>query len=166
MKEEMADRDYAQLLGERLRLVRRQKLLSLQLVESLSRQEFRASVLGAYERGERAISVPRLKRLASVYNVPVEQLLPQDHDCPAEEPGDCGMARRGKIVLDLQALEHAELHARETIRRFVSYIQVKRQDFSGKILTVRESDLELLAALSDTTPERLHKQLSDGGLLR
>ena len=35
-------------------------------------------MLGAYERGERAISVPRLQRLARFYNVPVDQLLPAD----------------------------------------------------------------------------------------
>ena len=39
-------------------------------------------MLGAYERGERAISVPRLQRLARFYNVPVDQLLPGD-DGPA-----------------------------------------------------------------------------------
>ena len=42
-----------------------------------SQQEFKASVLGAYERGERAISVPRLQRLARFYHVPVDQLLPR-----------------------------------------------------------------------------------------
>ena len=50
--------------GARLRTVRRQKGLSLQAVEKASRLEFKASVLGAYERGERTISVPRLQRLA------------------------------------------------------------------------------------------------------
>ena len=47
-------------------------------MEASSQQEFKASVLGAYERGERAISVPRLQRLARFYNVPVDQLLPRD----------------------------------------------------------------------------------------
>ena len=53
-----------QFVGDRLRAIRRQKGLSLHDVEARSRQEFKASVLGAYERGERAISVPRLLRLA------------------------------------------------------------------------------------------------------
>ena len=51
-------------VGERLRAIRRQKGLSLHDVEARSSLEFKASVLGAYERGERAISVPRLLRLA------------------------------------------------------------------------------------------------------
>ena len=69
---------YGRRVGERLRSIRRQKRLSLQDVEATSAQEFKASVLGAYERGERAISVPRLQRLARFYNVPVDQLLPPD----------------------------------------------------------------------------------------
>src|SRR4051795_8919519 len=69
---------YSRKVGERLRAIRRQKRLSLQEVEAASGQEFKASVLGAYERGERAISVPRLQRLARFYHVPVDQLLPRD----------------------------------------------------------------------------------------
>src|SRR5258707_14636838 len=69
---------YARRVGERLRAIRRQKGLSLQDVEASSNQEFKASVLGAYERGERAISVPRLQRLARFYSVPVDQLLPRE----------------------------------------------------------------------------------------
>src|SRR5579875_3373463 len=79
--EQMSDdtpTSYAQRVGERLRNVRRQQHLSLQAVEAASHHEFKASVLGAYERGERAISVPRLQRLARFYNVPVDQLLPRD----------------------------------------------------------------------------------------
>ena len=68
-------------VGERLRAIRRQKGLSLHDVEARSDQEFKASVLGAYERGERAISVPRLLRLAELYRVPPDQLLPRGaHD--------------------------------------------------------------------------------------
>ena len=69
---------YSRKVGERLRVIRRQKRLSLQEVEASSNEEFKASVLGAYERGERAISVPRLERLAKFYNVPVDQLLPRE----------------------------------------------------------------------------------------
>src|ERR1700679_1355039 len=75
---------YARRVGERLRNVRKQQRVSLQAVEAASNQEFKASVLGAYERGERAISVPRLQRLAKYYNVPVDQLLPKDS---GPEPG-------------------------------------------------------------------------------
>src|SRR5919206_40807 len=71
---------YAEQVGERLRNIRLQKGLSLHDVEERSGKEFKASVLGAYERGERSISVPRLQRLASVYEVPIDQLLPDQTD--------------------------------------------------------------------------------------
>ncbi|HEX3622708.1 MAG TPA: helix-turn-helix transcriptional regulator, partial [Acidimicrobiales bacterium] len=77
---------YARRVGQRLRAIRRQKRLSLQEVEAASTQEFKASVLGAYERGERVISVPRLQRLADFYRVPVDQLLPRDAEVPADAP--------------------------------------------------------------------------------
>ena len=78
---------YSRKVGERLRVIRRQKRLSLQEVEASSNEEFKASVLGAYERGERAISVPRLQRLARFYNVPVDQLLPADEGPAFGEAG-------------------------------------------------------------------------------
>jgi transcriptional regulator with XRE-family HTH domain len=68
-------------VGARIRSIRRQKHLSLQDVEAAaSDHQFKASVLGAYERGERAISVPRLQRLARFYRVPVDQMLPPDDE--------------------------------------------------------------------------------------
>src|SRR5258708_19868914 len=88
--------NYAEAVGERLRNVRFQKALSLHDVEVDSRNEFKASVLGAYERGERSISVPRLQRLARFYGVPVDHLLPRapeddmggDKPPPAPPPGN------------------------------------------------------------------------------
>ena len=77
---EDGDANYSIRVGERLRAVRKQKHLSLHAVEAKSAGEFRASVLGAYERGERAISVARLQRLAGLYEVSVDQLLPGQHD--------------------------------------------------------------------------------------
>src|SRR3954469_20736226 len=61
-------------IGEALRLARRRKRLSLREVESGTAHEFKASVLGAYERGERAISVPRLQRLSRFYGVSLTEL--------------------------------------------------------------------------------------------
>ena len=53
--DELVITPYGRRVGERLRAIRRQKRLSLQEVEATSSEEFKASVLGAYERGERAI---------------------------------------------------------------------------------------------------------------
>ena len=47
------DSPFTRLVGERLRRIRQQKQWSLSEVEANSDSEFKASVLGAYERGER-----------------------------------------------------------------------------------------------------------------
>ena len=100
-------------VGERLRAIRRQKRLSLQDVEAASDQEFKASVLGAYERGERAISVPRLQRLARFYSVPVDQLLPGD-DGPTASPATATSTDRRRadepasVTIDLRRLEELD----------------------------------------------------------
>jgi transcriptional regulator with XRE-family HTH domain len=131
-----------------LRLVRQRLRLSLQAVESMSEQEFKASVLGAYERGERAISVPRLQRLAKLYDVPVDNLLPEAHPI-AEPSGVDGNAERagndrrgeGRIILDLSKLDRVKEPERELLRRFVRMIQLQRQDTSSTRITIRAADL-------------------------
>ena len=144
-------------MGARLRTVRRQKRLSLQAVEKASRLEFKASVLGAYERGERTISVPRLQRLARLYRVPVDQLLPPD----AAEPPSQGRAvafhsngdnpdatgKPFKIVVDLLRLSEVQGPERELLRRFLASVQVQRQDFNGEVLTIRSEDLRVMASM-------------------
>ncbi|MHB1772032.1 MAG: hypothetical protein ACYCST_09865 [Acidimicrobiales bacterium] len=50
--------------------------MSLPDIERITGGEFKASVLGAYERGQRTISVARLHRLAQIYSVSTGELLP------------------------------------------------------------------------------------------
>src|SRR5215207_6085639 len=97
---------YSEQVGERLRNIRLQKGLSLHDVEERSSKEFKASVLGAYERGERSISVPRLQRLAMFYSVPVDHLLPRATRGDAVSVnGDSPEAVADSVCIDLQALE-------------------------------------------------------------
>ena len=166
---------YAQKVGERLRAVRKQKRLSLQAVEAESGFEFKASVLGAYERGERTISVPRLQRLARFYNVPVDQLLPKDSDgSPAtidlraddDQTIDVtgNAVGRDRIVIDLTRLESLESPNRDLLGRYLGLIQVEREDFNGRVLTIRQDDLRSLATLFDTTPEAMRRHLDELGV--
>jgi transcriptional regulator with XRE-family HTH domain len=158
---------YGRKVGERLRSIRRQKGLSLQDAEEASSQEFKASVLGAYERGERAISVPRLQRLARFYNVPVDQLLPRDRDA---DDGvldlTVSLPDRHKVVLDLTRLDGLSGVASEMLTRYLTMIQVQRQDFNGRVLTIRRDDLRAIACILDTTEEGAVKRLDELGLTR
>lgn len=165
--DELAMTPYGRRVGERLRAIRRQKRLSLQEVEASSRQEFKASVLGAYERGERAISVPRLQRLARFYNVPVDQLLPAD-DGPAfaGEGGDGSRGEAGpvKIAIDLTRLEELRGPEFRMLGRYLRMIQVQRQDFNGRVITIRNDDMRAIACILDTTAEMTPAKLDELGL--
>ena len=157
---------YGRKVGERLRSIRRQKGLSLQEAEETSAQEFKASVLGAYERGERAISVPRLQRLAHFYNVPVDQLLPREA-VDGERVVDLtqgGIEAPRKIVLDLTKVSQLSGVAAEMLARYLTMIQVQRQDFNGKVLTVRRDDLRAIACILDSTEDGVLKRLDELGL--
>ena len=176
MNDEPISSAYARRVGERLRLVRKQKRLSLQAVEATSDHEFKASVLGAYERGERSISVPRLQRLAEFYNVPVDQLLPRDvggalsamgADAEAEvgvgsQPGN-GRARdeANRITIDLTRLESVAAPEKDLLRRYLGMIQVQRQDFNGRVLTIRAEDVRAIGCLFDTTADGMRNRLED-----
>jgi transcriptional regulator with XRE-family HTH domain len=143
-----AEDSYAETVGVRLRAVRRQKHMSLQAVEAASRKEFKASVLGAYERGERAISVPRLRRLAQIYDVPLNQLLPGSRgggSAPDAEP----LTRapyETKIRIDLVRLKATKGPEAEALQRFLAKVQLDRQDFNGQMLTIRAGDLTVIGA--------------------
>ena len=164
------DKAYRILVGERIRSIRKQKRLSLQEVESRSEAEFKASVLGAYERADRAISVPRLQRLAIFYNVPVDQLLPGE-DALSEltessfSSTDSDLNDRS-IVIDLTKLSDSKAPESAVIDRYLKIIQVKRQDFNGRVLTIRRDDLQALAAIIGTTVEEAPQRLDDLNLLR
>ncbi|MGH9078987.1 MAG: transcriptional regulator [Acidimicrobiales bacterium] len=170
---------YARAVGARLRAMRKQMHLSLQAVESMSEQEFKASVLGAYERGERAISVPRLQRLAKLYDVPVDQLLPPDdasvtrwgasstaEDAAAlngRRPSHAGTG--DKVAIDLTKLHTVSGPERDLLRRFLSMIQVHRQDFNGRMITIRAEDVRAIACLFGVTPDSMGSRLDELGLL-
>jgi len=167
---EAADPTYAVKVGSRLRAIRKQKRLSLQEVGASSGQEFKASVLGAYERGERAISVPRLQRLARFYNVPVDQLLPRDDadlgpDSVIDLERGAVLAARsnddGPVTIDLVRLEGLGTPEAQVLGRYLGMIQVQRGDFNGRMLTVRRDDLRAIACLLDASPDQARQRLDE-----
>lgn len=134
---------YNERVGERLRSIRQQRGMSLQDVHRATKGEFKAAVLGAYERGERSLSLPRLRRLAACYDVPMNQLLPEEDIVQASS------APSGGVTIDLTRVDALDESVGEIIDRFLRKIQVQRQDFNGKVLTIRATDVALLATLLD-----------------
>jgi transcriptional regulator with XRE-family HTH domain len=115
-------------------VARRQRGWSLGDVESVTGGEFKASVVGAYERGERAISVQRFVRIAEVYGFTPSDLLPEI------------ATPEGHLTIDLDALSSDE--GDRLAERFLNAIRMLRRDPGGN--AVRQSDLSALGALLQT----------------
>lgn len=159
----LQDSPFTRLVGERLRRIRQQKQWSLSEVEANSDSEFKASVLGAYERGERAISVPRLERLARFYGVSVDQLLPRDTQ--RIDNAASGDSAPKKLRIDVAKLSTMSGQEFEMLERFLRMIQVQRQDFNGKVITVRAHDTRAIAVMLDVPVDNVGDKLSELGLL-
>ena len=134
---------YARMVGENLRKVRRQQGLALREVEEASEREFKASVLGAYERGERIISVPRLQRLARLYGVPVDRLLPPAGPTPVSP----SPVRSERVRVDLARLAVLDSPERDLLQRYVTSVQIQRDDFNGRVITIRDEDVRSLGRI-------------------
>ena len=161
--ESIDELSYARLVGERLRQIRQQKKLSLSEVENSTNQEFKASVMGAYERGERMISVPRLERLAHFYGVTVDQLLPRDKQ--REGDTQTNNAAPTKLRIDVAKLTLRDAKEFKMLERLLRMIQVKRQDFNGKVITVRAHDTRAIAVILDVAVDDVGAKLAELDLL-
>lgn len=152
---------YQAELGRQLRQIRQQKGMTLQQVEEASDGEWKAVVVGSYERGDRSVSVAKLARLADFYEVPLSALLPSQgaSTAPATAAG---------VVVDLQrlaAIDDGEDEIANMLVRLASGVQSRRGDYNGRILSLRNADLESLAHMADVTLVDLVGQLRDRGLL-
>lgn len=124
--------DFNYALGQRLRAARRHRGWSLGDVEMNTDGEFKASVVGAYERGERAISVQRFSRLADIYGTPASELLPASTDAG--------------LLIDLDALSLGG----DLVERYLAAIQMLRKN--PGVEEVRESDRLVISSLLQSTP--------------
>lgn len=144
-------------VGEHLRKLRRQKGLSLLDVQALSEGEFKASVMGAYERGERAISAVRLAKLAALYRLPLQAML------PPTDGGETTTATAG-LAIDVAALEKATGAEAETVKRFVRRLQTQRNEWTGGVVRIRAEDVVALAMACDRAPAELIRLLDSKGV--
>lgn len=153
--------DYQRRLGSRLRAIRQQQGLTLQEVEERSQGQWKAVVVGSYERGDRALSVAKLAELGEFYGVPVSELL------PTEETPHSGNGRGERpLKLNLQALRRNDLDPElAPVSRFAHTIQLQRGDYNGSMLTIRSEDLRALSVIYGLDPEQLVLRLEAEGVL-
>jgi len=140
-------------LGQQLRKIRTANQLSLKQVEKISKGRFKASIVGSYERGERAVSAYRLMELASLYGVSGAYLV-------TEAATPC--RRRGRhdpdagIRINLERVSQIGKEGYRDLKTYIDSIKMARDDPSSTILTLRDQDLpNLSAAMGIPTKETL-----------
>ncbi|WP_256789013.1 transcriptional regulator [Frankia sp. AvcI1] len=150
---------YAVQVGQRLRRVRQQAGQSLQAVEVRSNGRWRTAAVGSYERGDRNISMAVLAELAGFYDVPVRALL-SDEGRPRVE-------RAGHLVLDLPAVNSLEGESPDQVllKRWVQTVQQWRGDYAGRVLSLRGSDLSLLAMSLNRAEVTVMSMFQEWGVL-
>lgn len=154
--------DFGVRLGEVLRAIRTREGLSLRDVERRSEGVFRASVLGAYERGQRQITVRRLVLLLRLYGVPLDELW---HLLARRSEEERDSSEPGGVALDLDRLASARGAEPELVRREVDLLRRLRHDLHPRLITVRVSDLTHWAHRLGTTRGRMLSRLDQLGVL-
>jgi transcriptional regulator with XRE-family HTH domain len=139
-------------VGEALRAFRSRQGLTLFDVARLSGNEFKVSSLGAYERGDRSITYERLQRLALVYGVDVQSLLPRE---PEREIDLVGYERRGGIVIDLSRFRNKFDARAGAVMDFGTAIKTLRKGSDSSVIVVRRSDAAFLATAMDCDPDAI-----------
>lgn len=148
----------SRVLGERLRAIRQQKGWSLKEVEKKSRGRFKASALGAYERGERNLSVPRLNDLSRFYKVPLEYFLVNEGDANY-------LPKSEHLTIDLKKLDKLPQKDKNPFLRYLQLIQSQRGDFNDKVISIRRDDMIPLSFLYHTTPTSLTNKFEELGVI-
>ena len=70
----------------------------------------------------------------------------------------------GNVTIDLTRLETLSGPESAMLSRYLTMIQMQRQDFNGRMLTIRREDLRAIACILDTTVETATSRLADLGL--
>jgi transcriptional regulator with XRE-family HTH domain len=139
-------------LGRRLRDLRLSLGLTLFDVQQQTSNAFKTSALGAYERGERHLTIARLAELARVYGASAAELLSGDRviDLPAFSAEEADREPDDRLVLPM-------------LRRFADYVIERRSERAVRPM-IRMTDAEMLSVLAGKDLAELSVLLTQIGL--
>ena len=89
-------------------------------------------------------------------------LLPADEYEAEEVPARSDAEGGAKI--DLTRLEGLNGAESEMLSRYLRMIQVQRQDFNGRVLTIRRDDMRAIACILGVTEDAADRRLEEMGL--
>ena len=142
--ENVENMELDQIRGK-IRQLRREKGLTLLECEILSRGRIRAVVLGAYERGDRSMSLKKVIEIAELFGVPLAHLIAADL-----QPEQSRIAG-SRHIYDLRALRAlAPSEQKILLFRYLSRIAEQRGDWAGEVISIRHADVEAIARLIDS----------------
>lgn len=153
-----------EFVSQRLRAIRHSRSMSLLDVELESGGLIKAVVLGSYERGSRALSVKRAIQLAEFYEVPVHHLFGSPSADSIENPDQLLIDVR-RMKKCAESINPNEMIYLQTLARFLTHIQNKREDWNGEIISLRIRDLEPIAVFLGITQKTLFSWLQEQRLL-
>jgi transcriptional regulator with XRE-family HTH domain len=140
----MDNREIDQIRG-RIRQLRREKGFTLLECEIRSGGRIRAVVLGAYERGDRSMSLKKVIEIAELFDVPLAHLIATD--LHPEKSRIVGI----RHIYDLRALRTlASSEQKILLSRYLSRIAEQRGDWAGEVISIRQTDVEAIARLVDS----------------
>ena len=127
-------------VGQRIRILRRQKGWTLNECQLRSQGRVKAVTLASYERGERSISLARLALIAELFNVSIEYFL-VTRDLPTDEGGR-------RHIYDLHAISAISPSLeKDLLLSFLAQIIQARGDWQGAVISLRGSDISALQIL-------------------
>ena len=165
MIDEDAPSAYSRQVGERLRVIRKQKRLSLQEVEAQSEP-------GVQGVGPRCLRARRAGPVGAAARSTGHVLRGAGRAAVAPRGvGLRGQRRRSKhrcikkLAIDVVKLVQLKGAPFEMLSRYLRLIQVQRQDFNGRVITVRGDDVRAIASMLDVPVDQVGARLAALDLL-
>jgi transcriptional regulator with XRE-family HTH domain len=143
----------------RIRQLRRERGLTLRDFEEKSGGKIRAIVMGAYERGDRSMSLGKLIEISKVFGIELSHLIGSAELTQSSGTQSSGTQSSGtqssatpssRYIFDLRALNSLEDSPQKVILlRYLSRIAEQRGDWGGEVISLRQSDIESLSKVID-----------------
>lgn len=144
----------------RIRSLRRERGLTLLDFERASGGRIRAVVLGAYERGDRSMSLSKVIEIANVFNLELSYLI------RTPELERSATTARSRHIYDLRLLRASEESPQKGIlTRYISWITEQRGDWAGEVISLRQSDVDSLSIVIDRQGETFQEWIIKQGVM-
>jgi len=138
----------------RIRQLRRERGLTLRDFEEKSGGRIRAIVMGAYERGDRSMSLGKLIEISKVFGIELSHLIGSAELTQSSGTQSSGTQSSGtpssRYIFDLRVLNSLDDSPQKVILlRYLSRIAEQRGDWAGEVISLRQSDIESLSKVID-----------------